>query len=48
MSPSASTEVTLPTFTPAMRTGDVVRSVVAFSNVALSSVPPPMNGRSFV
>ncbi len=36
-SPSRSTLVTSPTLTPAIRTGFDVRSVVAFSNVAVIS-----------
>ena len=37
VSPFASTPVTLPTLTPAIRTGEYVLNVAAFSNVAWSS-----------
>ena len=37
MLPSGSTELTLPTFTPAIRTREFGFSVVAFSSVAWSS-----------
>ena len=46
-SPSRSTLVTLPTLTPAIRTGEVSRSVVAFSNWALSWKPSLVNGIRF-
>jgi len=37
LSPSALTELTLPTLTPAMRTGDLVAMLTALLKVALTS-----------
>jgi hypothetical protein len=48
MLPSRSTEVTSPTLTPAILTGDVGLSVIAVWNVAFSSYPRLVNGMRFV
>ena len=45
--PSRSSEDTLPTLTPAIRTGEVGRRVAAFSNVACSWKPSLVNGIFF-
>jgi hypothetical protein len=39
LSPSRLAEMTLPTFTPAIRTGELVAMFAEFANVALTSYP---------
>jgi hypothetical protein len=46
-SPSSSTEVTSPTLTPAIRTGELGVSVAAFSKTALTTCPSRANGKTF-